>query len=151
VKRFSFRLERLRQLREHAERAQARTLGAAMREEQERRDVLEQASDELARCREQAADAATAEPRAAGTLCNLDLTRGAAAERVDAAAESLDAAEGVVDVERERFGERRRDLRTVEKLKEKKLEAWRGETAREERREIDGVAQDRHGTGEGKP
>lgn len=151
MKRFAFRLERLRELRERAERERAALLGAAMREEHERQMALERARLELARAGEQAADMAASQPLAAGTLGNFDFTRDVAAGRVDAAADAVRTAGERVDEEREHYGVARRDLRIVEKLKEKRFEAWREQGAREERKEADDVGNHRRVTQEGQP
>jgi flagellar export protein FliJ len=151
VKRFAFRLERLRELRERAERERAAGLGHAMREEQARQLALDHARRELERAGTQAALLPTAGPVTAGLLQNLDRARDAAEGRVDEATDSLRGANERVGVERERYGLARRDLRVVEKLKEKRLDAWREAGAREERKETDEAAQHRRTTKEDRP
>ena len=151
MKRFTFRLERVRELRERAERAQAAELGAAMRTEQQRRDTLESAREALNTADEQAAGAAGRGAMAAGAMRNLDLARDAAARQVDAAAEHLREAQGRVGEEQAKYGEKRRDLRVVERLKEKRFETWREDASRDEQKTIDGVALRRHSTGEKNP
>ena len=148
MKRFNFRLERIRELRERAARERAAVLGAAMHVERQQQHVLDQARLEYERAGTQAAEALEAAPVHAGVLRNIDLARAVAALRVDAASESLREASEQVDEEQARYGEARRDLRVVEKLKEKRFEAWRDEGAREEQKETDGVAQNRHTTRE---
>jgi flagellar FliJ protein len=148
VKRFLFRLERIRELRERAERERAAVLGAAMQAERAEQAALRRARLEFERAGEQAAGAAESATLHVGVLRNMELARAAAAQRVDAAAESLREASGKVDEEQDRYGEARRELRVVEKLKEKRFEAWRDENVREERKETDGVAQNRHSTRE---
>ena len=145
MKRFAFRLERLRELRVRAERDRAAALGAAMREEQEHRDALADAREALERTGDQAADAAGGGALAAGMLNNFGLARGAAEQRVDSVSRSLEAASARVDEERERWGEARRDLRVLEKLKEKRFDDWRVESSRAEQKETDEVARDHHG------
>ncbi len=148
MKRFAFRLERLRELRERAEREQAAVLGAAMRAEHQRQQALERARAEAERARSGAAEVAMAAPQLAGLLQNLDFAHGMASERVDAAAAELTAATEHVDEERTLYGEKRRDLRVIEKLKEHRLATWREDNAREEQKETDGVARGRTSTGE---
>lgn len=145
MKRFTFRLERLRELRERAEREQAAVLGQAMREEQHERDALVRAQAEYERMGEQAGGAAVHQPLAAGTLYNLDLARETAGCRIDAAADAVKQAQVKVDEEQGRYGERRRDLRVVEMLKEKRFEAWKDDLSRAEQKEIDDVATRRRG------
>lgn len=148
MKRFTFRLERLRELRERAERAQAAALGAAMGDEQRRRDSRDAARRALEAAGRQAADAATETAVSAGALHNLERARDAASLRADAEDERLAEAQRRTGEERERYGETRRDLRVVERLKEKRLETWREEASRDEQKTIDGVALRRHQPGE---
>lgn len=145
MKRFTFRLERLRELRERAEREQASVLGAAMREEQLERDALERARRDYDRIGEQTGRAAESAPLPAGLLGGLGLARDAAGARIDAAAEAVKSAQVKVGEELERYGERRRDLRVVEKLKEKRLEAWKDDASRTEQKDVDDVALRRRG------
>lgn len=142
MKRFAFRLERLLQLRERAERTQAAELGAAMREEEARRQTLEQAEAALARATEQGASAAQ-EPLTAGTLQSMEYAKQAMAVRVAAEAEALAAASEKREVEQLSWQDRRRDRRTVEKLKEKRLDTWREDMSRDEQKTIDDLAQNR--------
>jgi flagellar export protein FliJ len=148
VKRFAFRLERVRELRERAERAQAAELGAAMRAEQERGQALGQARRALEIADEQAGAAPVDRSVAAGSLRNLDLARDAAARQVSAAGDRLREARARTGAEQEKYGEKRRDLRVVERLKEKRLETWREEVSRDEQKTIDGVALRRHNAGD---
>ena len=85
---------------------------------------------------------------AAGSLRNLELARDAASRQVDAAGERLHEARERVSEEQVKYGEKRRDLRVVERLKEKRLETWRQEVSQDEQKTIDGVALRRHNTGE---
>jgi flagellar export protein FliJ len=148
VKRFAFRLERLRELRERAQRERAAVLGAAMREEQARQVALEHARLELERAGTQAALLPATGPVTAGLLQNLERARDAAEGRVDEATESLRGANELVSEERERYGLARRDLRVVENLRGKRFDAWREQGAREERKENDEAAQHRRTTKE---
>lgn len=147
MKRFTFRLERVRELRERAERTQAAELGAAMRTERQRREALAAAQSALAEAAQQAAGAATGTALPAGALRNLELAREAASRQVDAAGERLAEARQRTEQEQQKYGDTRRDLRVVERLKEKRLDAWREEATRDEQKTIDGVALRRHQSG----
>jgi flagellar FliJ protein len=151
VKRFTFRLDRLRELRERAERERAAQLGLAMRKESERQDTLAAAMREADRAGEQAALAPSRVALPAGLLSNLDLARGTASLRVDDAEAQLLGASEAVEQERVRYGEARRDLRVIEKLKEKRFDAWKDDAAREEQKETDGLAQNRRTPKEDRP
>ena len=148
MKRFAFRLERIRELRERVERERAAALGLAMRAEQESLDDLARAQRDLERAGESAAVVAGAQVLPAGTLGNFDLSRDAASARIDTAGEELEAARVRVGTEQERYGVARRDLRVIDRLKEKRLEAWREAGAREDQKETDSVALNRHSTKE---
>jgi len=137
VKRFAFRLERLRELRERAERERAAHLGAAMREEQARADVLAREREDLERASEQKAGLTGERALPAGLLNGLERARDAAEARIEDAARRLGVAAERVEAERETYGVARRELRIVEKLKEKRFDAWREGTAREEQKEND--------------
>jgi flagellar FliJ protein len=140
---FRFRLDRLLDLRSRKERQQAETLGRALRDENAKREALEQAQERLGTAREQAVP----EPghlTAAGTLHNLGLTVAAAMTRRDAAAVSQSEAEKALESERERYEAAQRDRRVIERLREKRLEDWTRDTDRKEQQELDGLALDRH-------
>jgi flagellar FliJ protein len=140
--RFFFRLERILQLRASKEKERARALGGALREEEARRKALEEAAARLDRCGEQIVEA-TGKTTTAGALRNLNLAVHAAAGEVEAAEDSHRAAEANVDTEREKFGEARTERRVVERLRERRQEAWSVETSRSEQREHDEAARHR--------
>ena len=148
MKRFTFRLERIRELRERAERERAAELGLAMRSEMERAEDLQRARRDFERAGESAAAAAESGVLPAGLLGSFGLARGVASVRIDRAGEELDAARERVGEEQERYGVARRDLRVIEKLKEKRLDSWRETEAREDQKETDSVALNRHSTKE---
>jgi flagellar export protein FliJ len=135
MKGFVFRLERLFQLRARHEREQARSLGQAMRDEQTRRDALDEAARALGRSCDQIAGAGSVAP--AGTLMNLGLTVDAAAQRVEAAETSHRSAAENVASERERFSTARKERRVVERLRERRQSAWQEGRVRAEQRELD--------------
>lgn len=141
MKKFRFRLERLLWLREQAERQQAASLGSAMLEEQRERDTHEHASEVERRSAERAASVGQSGLSTAGARAHLDLARDAAARAAAAAAEGLEAARERTEQVREVFGQKRRDRRAVERLKDKRQAAWHDELGREERRTMDDVAQ----------
>ena len=139
MKRFSFRLERLLQFRARAERAQAQVLGQALREEEDRRDAMEEATDRLGRIGEQLAEG-RASITSAGTLCNLGLTVKAAVGEIEAAERSHRESLEKVEAEQERYGEARKDRRVVERLREHRQETWTADFKRHEQQEQDGLA-----------
>jgi flagellar protein FliJ len=142
MKRFTFRLDRVLKLRSRLEREQARALAGALREEEARRARLEAAAARLGRSCEHVAGAA-GQVAPAGTLRNLGLAMNAAAESVRAAEETHRAAVDSLQTEMDKFGEARRDRRVVERLRERRHEAWEVESSRHEQKEMDGIARDR--------
>lgn len=142
MKRFAFRLERLLQLRERAERTQAAELGAAMREEDARRASLDQAAAALERAAAQDAHG-EAGPLTVGDLQSRELAKESMAERVEARHEALEEAVEKRVVEQATWQDKRRDRRSVEKLKDKRFEAWREDLSREEQKTLDALAQNR--------
>lgn len=144
---FRFRLDRVLRLRERAEREQARALGEALREEAAREAEARAAAERLARAAEQIG-AADGHELPAGALANLRLARGAAEEQVDAARERVDEAGRQVDEERERWHEKRRDVRTLEKLREHRHEEWKLDETRREQKQSDDQTSSRPRRGE---
>jgi len=142
VKTFFFRLERLLQLRARNERERARRLGEALREEQEQRDVLAAAAANLGQCGQQIAEA-TGKVASAGMILNLGLAMDAAVNQVEAAEVSHRAAAESVVSEQEQFGRARMERRVIERLRERREDAWRTAAAREEQCEQDGLAHHR--------
>jgi len=143
MKKFRFRLDKVLQLRARLEREQAGVLGRALHDEETRRKALEEACAHLDRCGEQISERTNGIVEA-GTLRNLGLAVKAAAGGVQDAEDEHRAAEVSVQEEQEKFSLARMERRIVERLKERRREAWNVEATREEQRECDGVAAQRH-------
>lgn len=139
MKPFIFRLQRILALRERAERERARELGHALRDEEARRQAVREAVTRLRRCGEQVSGA-EGEVMTAGAMRVLGLTVKAAADELEAAADSHRAAEDTVAAESERFGQARMERRVVERLRERREAAWDEEASRHEQKEIDHLA-----------
>ena len=139
MKRFSFRLERVLQLRRAAEQEQARVLADARREEEERRRLAEESATRFALTVRQLSATPT-DLRTAGTLSNLMLTLEVA-EAVAAAASALHQ-EALIKVETELdgFDRARQARRAIERLREHRQTDWQQEMSRVEQHEIDEVA-----------
>jgi len=142
VKRFAFRLERLRRLREVAEREKAKALGEAMKAEDEKKVALDASIAKRDRAREQVSEASNTAscPLAAGTLANLGLvadTFGATAEEAETA---YRAAEENTETERKGFLEARKDRRILDRLKERRKNDWMYEVSRAEQATTDEAA-----------
>jgi flagellar export protein FliJ len=143
---FFFRLERVFRLREQVERQRAQALAHAIRDEQARRDALDEATARLDRCSDRVSGAEGA-IAPAGALRNRSMTVAAAANQIEAAQASHRSALDSVANEELQFGEARRDRRVVERLRERRHEAWGIEQARDEQRELDGLSNQRRKNG----
>ena len=117
MKNFSFRLERVLQLRLAAEQAQARRLGEARRVEAERRIFSEAGGRAGAEAIAQMAATPT-DLRTAGTFSNLILTVEAARARAAAATAAHREALASLESEITSFEEARQARRAIERLKE---------------------------------
>lgn len=147
MKQFSFRLQRLLQLREAAEKERARQLGEALREEEARREALRHSQERLEEARGQL-KATPGEMMQAGTLRNLELSvemlAGQARSLEDNHLKSLEK----VEEERARFEQARVARRTIERLREQRREAWGVEINRLEQGMNDEAGQRAHGAKE---
>lgn len=147
MKQFSFRLQRLLQLREAAEKERARHLGEALREEEARREALRQSQERLETARDQLM-ATPNEMMQAGTLRNLELSlemlAGQARSLEDTHLKSLEK----VEEERMRFEQARVARRVIERLREHRREAWDVEVNRLEQGINDEAGQRAHGARE---
>ena len=136
-----FRLERLLQLRATKERERARALGQAVQDERVRRAAVESEATRLDRLEQQVEG--KGKVTTAGMRVNLGLTVEAAANQLEAAEASHRAAAESVVEEKERFGRARMERRVVERLRERRKDAWREDVVREEQKEHDGLAMQR--------
>jgi len=138
VKAFVFRLERLLKLRARKERERARALGDAVKDELARRAALERESEKLGQVEAQVAE--RGKVATAGMRVAMGLAVEAAAQRRDAAETSHRAAAEQVNEEKQRFGQARMERRVVERLRERREDAWRVDVSREEQVEHDRLA-----------
>jgi flagellar export protein FliJ len=139
VTKFIFRLERLLRLRSQEENVRARELGDAMQKEEAARQTSEEAEARLERCRGQAAPPVEV-VSAAGTLRNLNLAVYLAAQQARSASDDHEATVDDVATKQEEFGAARKDRRVIERLRENRKQSWSVEAAREEQKELDGIA-----------
>lgn len=146
MKRFSFRLERLLEFRHAMEREGARRLGEAQQLQEERRRRMAECAKQVADAQAQLA-AAPADCRVAGTLTNLTLLLDAARAAQVVAVAAHEEALGRVEAERARYEEARQARRTIERLREHRLEDWQQAVIREDQQVIDDIALRQHRTG----
>lgn len=131
MKRFSFRLERLLQIREAAEQEQARLLGVALHDEEMAKQIAADARAKLDESRGQYARISVA-PAQAGLLRNLELSIEQLSHQANLLREAHGKTLEKVDEARAAFEEARMAKRVIERLKEQRREAWTQELARYE-------------------
>lgn len=139
MKNFSFRLERVLQLRKDAEQTQAKHVADARRDEAEHRLQAEASAALVAEAIDQMATTPT-ELRTAGSLGNLMLTLEGARARAAAAAGAHRETVARLEVELLSFEQARQARRAIEKLREQRLHTWEREAVRAEQHRLDEVA-----------
>ena len=136
MKRFAFRLERLLQLREAAERAQARQLAGALRQEEADREAVRESEIRLAEARAQLVTTPR-ELSQAGTLRNLELAIDALADQAREWSQTHEQSLERLETERHEFERARMARRVIERLREHRRETWGDELTRHEQGESD--------------
>jgi flagellar protein FliJ len=136
---FTFRLERVRELREHAEGQAKEHLAASLSQQMRGAAMLAQAAERLAAAKD------TRREQAGGVLSAQDLVAherwAQALERDHQAAEAaLQRLEAEVDQRRAALGEASRNREVLERLKETRREEHAREMARREGAELDEIA-----------
>jgi flagellar FliJ protein len=136
---FSFRLQRILELREKAEQAKAQALVSA----QNAADTARSTRDSLATLHEESrsaiAQAQTAEPRI-GHLQQLGYALQSLDARLESASEEVDVADGAVANARELLEAAARDRRALDRLKDRHAEQWRNDETQKDRLHMDEIA-----------
>jgi len=140
---FTFRLERVRELREHAEGQAKEHLAASLSQQVRGQAMLRQASDRLAA----AADARRVQE--GGVMNAADLVAHQRwTESLERDHEAAEAAllryEAEVDERRVALGDASREREVLERLKTRQRDAHALESARREGAELDEIALQRH-------
>lgn len=139
MKRFTYRLEKLLNIRASQELEQARNLGVALRLEEAERLRSEEIKVQCDVARRQVEEKPAGSLRA-GTLVHLGRTVGQFVERAEAAEASLRDVHLKLGLERDKYAEARKDRRVLERLKERRQDEWLGESSRSEQAAIDEIA-----------
>jgi flagellar export protein FliJ len=139
MKPFSFRLERVLQLRLAAEQSQAGRVADARRDEAERRLQAEATAALVAEAIEQMS-ATPSGLCTAGTLGNLMLVLEGARARAASAAGAHRDAVARLEIEQLSFEQARQARRAIEKLREQRYAEWQSDAVRAEQRLTDEVA-----------
>jgi flagellar FliJ protein len=136
---FTFGLERVRELREHAESQAKEQLAATLNQRMKGAAMLAAASDALAAAAE-AGRPATGERLNAADLIAHERWVQALKRDAENAALTLDRLDAEVDARRQTLGDKRRDREVLERLKERKAAEHAAELARREGAELDEIA-----------
>ena len=134
-----FRLDRFLKLRQHAERERAEALGAAVQAEEESKRNAESTAERV----RAVADGITTEKggiSAAGVLHNLGMMLEAAVQQAENAKDQHRDKQKETDAERELWGKARVERRMIERLRQRRKDAWTTDAAREEQRDMDETA-----------
>ena len=140
---FTFRLERVRELREHAEGQAKEQLAASLNQRVRGAAMLAQASDELASAAASGRPAEGATRNAADLLAHERWMQALRREQ-ETKALSLDRLDAEVDARRRTLTDRGRDREVLERLKDRKAAEHAAEAARRESAELDEIAQGMH-------
>ena len=138
-KTFTFGLERVRELREHAESQAKEELAASLNQRVRGAAMLAQASDELASAAASGRPAEGATRNAADLLAHERWMQALRREQ-ETKALSLDRLDAEVDARRSALGDASRDREVLERLKDRQRQAHKAELARREGAELDELA-----------
>jgi flagellar export protein FliJ len=139
MKNFSFRLERVLQLRVAAEQSQARRVADARQDEAASRRLADDAAARVAEAIDQIA-ATPAALSTAGNLGNVMLVLESARARSAAAAAVHRESTARLEIELLSFEQARQARRAIEKLREQRYAQWQSDAARTEQQLTDEVA-----------
>jgi flagellar FliJ protein len=138
---FTFRLERVRTLRERAEERAREALSSEMRVRDEGEQLLRQATDALRAARDQGRSAVSTRRlvRAVDLMAQQSYLERAERVRVEASLE-LDRREAEVEVKRGHLADAARDRQAIDKLKERQKAEHDAEWARRSQNTLDELA-----------
>ena len=139
MKRFSFRLDRVLDLKTSTERERARELGHAVRSEADRRYAIESSRRRLHEAHRKAAEVHPP-VRQAGLTSSVALAVEAARRVAEADVKALAAAIEHRKTVLQRFEEARQARRALERVRDKRQATWRQEAGRFEQSELDEAA-----------
>ncbi len=143
---FQFRLEKLLELRARDEERAAGRLADARLDERRARVALDAIEEARETGRAELAALHSSEGRA-GRLQAVNLVLDKLKHGLSQAEQLLEAAQEHVHKMREEFSRAHRDRRALDELKARRRDAWSRENARNDQRELDDVAVNRHARG----
>ncbi|MBY0489605.1 MAG: flagellar export protein FliJ [Gemmatimonadaceae bacterium] len=136
---FKFRLQRILELREQKEKAQARELASA----QHTAELAAQTQEMIAAIREdsrQQVQAATESAPRVGHLHQFDSVLNALDARLIDATDAVVAAESTVAAAQQLLADAARDRKVLDRLKSRHADAWRADEAQKDRLSMDEIA-----------
>lgn len=136
---FTFGLERVRELREHAESQAKEELAASLNQRVRGAAMLAQASEELAGAAASGRPAEGATRNAADLLAHERWMQALRRDQENKAL-SLDRLEAEVDARRSALGDASREREVLERLKERRRTEHKAELLRREGAELDEIA-----------
>lgn len=136
---FTFRLQRILELREQAEKAKAQALVAAQDVADSAREQRDALADVQTQSRHTLERAQTSAPRI-GHLQQLGYVLQSLDARLESADEVVDAADTQVTSARELLEVAARDRRALDRLKERHAEVWRSGETQKDRLGMDEIA-----------
>jgi flagellar export protein FliJ len=141
ARRFRFRLETVRRLREQARDAQRRVVAEAARVVRSLEDRITRFSQDVRQVSAQLRDARRGGPMDTALLRRYLQYQGWLQRQISGARTDLAARQAELDRQRAKLTELRRDLEVIEKLRERQWQRYLVEVAREEQLEHDEAAQ----------
>jgi flagellar FliJ protein len=136
---FKFRLQRILELREQKEKAQARELAAAQHTAELAVQTQEMLAAIRADSRQQVQAATDAAPRV-GHLHQLGSVLDALDERLTSATDAVAAADATVQQAQQLLESAARDRKVLDRLKSRHADAWRTDEAQKDRVSMDEIA-----------
>lgn len=136
---FKFRLQRILELREQKEKAQARELASA----QHTAELAAQTQEMIAAIRQdsrQQVQAATESAPRVGHLHQFDSVLNALDARLIDATDAVVAAESTVAAAQQLLADAARDRKVLDRLKSRHADAWRADEAQKDRLSMDEIA-----------
>ncbi|MDP2498048.1 MAG: flagellar export protein FliJ [Candidatus Palauibacterales bacterium] len=143
---FDFSLEDVLELRSDRERELAAELADARERHEEARRDLRRLRARRSSARERIDELQGSGEGSAGAMQSLLIVADRLGEHIGEAERRLRAAEEDVAERRREFEDALRERQVVERLRERRLAQWRDERSRAERKRMDEIAINRHGT-----
>jgi len=140
ARRFRFRLEAVRKLRERERDTQRRTVGEAARQVRQAEERIALLTEQLQGTMDQSREARRRGLLDMGSMCGQQFYRGWLQQCILASDAELSAGKSRLDAERARLGEASKRLKVIENLRLRQWTRYRAEVSREEQGVADEAA-----------